>query len=86
MKDKEAEEASLSIFKKKIEDQLDVSNANGSELNLAKQLNQELKEEKKKTKLVEKDLIRKEKTLAEAGSLLLLRKKAQTIWGDQEDE
>jgi transposase-like protein len=61
-------------------------NANGSELNLTKQLNQELKEEKKKTKSVEKDLFRKEKALAEAAALLLLRKKAQAIWGDQEDE
>jgi len=60
-------------------------NANGSELNLTKQLNQELKEEKEKTKLAEKDLSRKEKALAEAASLLLLRKKAQAIWGDQED-
>jgi len=60
-------------------------NANGSELNLSKQLNQELKEERKKTKTVEKDLIRKEKALAEAAALLLLRKKAQAIWGDQED-
>lgn len=60
--------------------------ANGSELNLTKQLNQELKEEKKKTKLVEKDLLRKEKALAEAAALLLLRKKAQAIWEVPEDE
>ncbi len=56
------------------------------ESNQAKQLNQELKEEKKRAKQLEKDLQKKEKALAEAAALLLLRKKAQAIWGDQEDE
>jgi transposase len=49
-------------------------------------LNQELKEEKKRAKSLEKDLHKKEKALAGAAALLLLRKKAQAIWGDQEDE
>lgn len=61
-------------------------NANGREPNQTKQLNQELKEEKRKAKTLEKDLRKKEKALAEAAALLLLRKKAQAIWGDQEDE
>ncbi|MEQ6389308.1 transposase [Bacillaceae bacterium S4-13-58] len=61
-------------------------NANGLETNHTKQLNQELKEEKRKAKTLEKDLRKKEKALAEAAALLLLRKKAQAIWGDQEDE
>jgi len=61
-------------------------NANGRESNQTKQLNQELKEEKRKAKTLEKDLLKKEKALAEAAALLLLRKKAQAIWGDQEDE
>ena len=39
--------------------------------------------EKKK---LEKELIRKEKALAEAAALLVLRKNADAIWGDQEDE
>ncbi|NHC18899.1 MULTISPECIES: transposase [Bacillaceae] len=60
--------------------------ANGAESNQKKQLNQELKEEKKRAKSLEKDLRKKEKALAEAAALLLLRKKAQAIWGDQEDE
>jgi len=60
--------------------------ANGRESNQTKQLNQELKEEKKKAKVLEKDLRKKEKALAEAAAILLLRKKAQAIWGDQEDE
>ncbi|EOR23991.1 transposase [Niallia nealsonii AAU1] len=61
-------------------------NANGHKTNQTKQLNQELKEEKRKAKTLEKDLRKKEKALAEAAALLLLRKKAQAIWGDQEDE
>ncbi|MBP2243385.1 transposase-like protein [Cytobacillus eiseniae] len=60
--------------------------ANGRESNQTKQLNQELKEEKRKAKTLEKDLRKKEKALAEAAALLLLRKKAQAIWGDQEEE
>jgi transposase len=42
-------------------------------------LNQELNEEKKRAKTLEKDLLKKEKALAEASALLLLRKKAQAI-------
>jgi transposase-like protein len=60
--------------------------ANGRETNQTKQLNQELKEEKKKGRSLEKELRTKEKALAEAAALLLLRKKAQAIWGDKEDE
>jgi transposase len=61
-------------------------NANSQETNQTKQLNQELKEEKKRAKTLEKDLRKKEKALAEAAAILLLRKKAQAIWGDHEDE
>jgi transposase len=61
-------------------------NANGREVDKSKQLNQELKEERKRAKTLEKDLLKKEKALAEAAALLLLRKKAQAIWGDQEEE
>lgn len=55
--------------------------ANGQEFNQTKMLNQELKAEKKRAKTLEKDLRKKEKALAEAAALLLLRKKAQSIWG-----
>ena len=61
-------------------------NANGREFNQTKQLNQKLNEEKKRSKSLEKDLLKKEKALAEAAAILLLRKKAQAIWGDKEDE
>ncbi|UOY92118.1 transposase [Ectobacillus sp. JY-23] len=60
--------------------------ANGNETPQTKQLHQDLKEEKRRAKTLEKDLRKKEKALAEAAALLLLRKKAQAIWGDQEEE
>lgn len=61
-------------------------NANTGELNQTKKLSSELKEEKKRSADIEKDLLKKEKALAEAAALLLLRKKARAIWGDPEDE
>jgi len=41
---------------------------------------------KKKTRALEKDLMRKEKALAETAALLVLKKKVQEIWGEPEDE
>jgi transposase len=60
--------------------------ANGQVFDQSKQLKGSLKEEQKRTKQLEKDLQKKEKALAEAAALLLLRKKAQAIWGDDEEE
>ena len=40
---------------------------------------------KRKTKALEKELTRKEKALAEAAALLVLKKKVQDIWGDKEE-
>ena len=40
----------------------------------------------KRIKELERDLHRKEKALAETAALLVLRKKAQAIWGESEDE
>jgi len=40
----------------------------------------------KKVKSLEKELARKEKALAETAALLVLRKKANAIWGPGEDE
>jgi transposase len=60
--------------------------ANGSETDAPKHRSQDLKEEKKRGKLLEKELRKKEKALVEAATLLLLRKKVRAIWGDQEDE
>lgn len=52
-------------------------------LKKAKQKEQELK---RKTLALEKELNRKDKALAEAAALLVLKKKAQAIWGEQKDE
>jgi hypothetical protein len=40
----------------------------------------------KKVRTLEKELRRKEKALAEASALLLLKKKMDAIWGDQEED
>lgn len=61
-------------------------NANATINKNPKKLEEELNEEKKRTKDLEKDLRKKEKALAETAALLVLRKKAQAIWGDPEDE
>jgi hypothetical protein len=42
--------------------------------------------DKKKIKELERDLHRKEKALAETTALLVLKKKADLIWGDEENE
>jgi transposase-like protein len=44
------------------------------------------KEDRKRIRQLEKELHRKEKALAEAAALLILRKKAQAIWGDKEED
>lgn len=44
------------------------------------------KEDRKRIRQLEKELQRKEKALAEAAALLILRKKAQAIWGDKEED
>ena len=44
------------------------------------------KQKEKENRALEKELLRKEKALAEAAALLVLRKKADAIWGDQEEE
>jgi transposase-like protein len=42
--------------------------------------------EARKVRELEKELQRKEKALAEASALLVLKKKAQAIWGDEDDD
>ena len=42
--------------------------------------------ESKRVRELEKDLRRKEKALAETAALLVLKKKAQEIWGDEDDD
>lgn len=42
--------------------------------------------DRKRIKQLEKELHRKEKALAEAAALLILRKKAQAIWAAPEED
>lgn len=42
--------------------------------------------EARKIRELEKELRRKDKALAEASALLVLKKKAQAIWGDEDDD
>ena len=51
-----------------------------------KYIEDELKAEKQRIKALEKELRMKEKALAETAALLVLRKKAQAIWGEVEEE
>lgn len=41
--------------------------------------------DKKRIKELERELKRKDRALAETAALLVLRKKAQAIWGDEEE-
>lgn len=60
--------------------------ANGAETTDTKELKQELQNEKKRTKSLEKELTRKEKALAETATLLVLRKKLSAILGENEED
>lgn len=53
---------------------------------LSKAEREELRTTKQRCKQLEKELARKEKALAEAAALMILRKKADAIWGDPEGE
>lgn len=60
--------------------------ANQTTIEDPKELKESLKEEKERNKKLEKELRIKEKALAETAALLVLRKKANAIWGDPEEE
>jgi transposase-like protein len=51
-----------------------------------KKRREELAELKRKNKELEKELQRKDKALAETAALLALKKKAEAIWGDDEED
>lgn len=67
----------LSLWEQELRDK--ISDKNKSE-------KQKYNELKKKYKILEKELLRKEKALAEAAALLVLKKKADILWGDNEDD
>jgi transposase len=52
----------------------------------SKEIKQQLHEEKKRAKELEKELTRKEKALAETAALLVLRKKLDAILGENEED
>jgi len=60
------------------------ANANAAEM--AKSQREQTKEDQKRIRALEKELNRKEKALAEVAALLVLRKKAQAIWGDTSED
>ena len=60
--------------------------ANGGVAEEASRLSKESKEKDKEIKKLQKELKRKEAALAETAALIVLRKKAQAIWGDNEED
>ena len=61
-------------------------NANGGVAEQSKSLQKNLKDKEKEVKQLNKELRRKEAALAETAALLVLRKKAQAVWGDHEED
>lgn len=61
-------------------------NANNNEKERNTKAGKELREERRQKEKLEKELQRKEKALAEAAALLVLRKKANAIWGTEEED
>jgi len=59
--------------------------ANDWERSSTARLSQATREEKKRIKVLERELARKDRALAETAALLVLRKKAAAIWGGDED-
>ena len=59
--------------------------ANGGVAQQAARLQKDLREKEREIKKLEQELRRKEAALAEMAALLVLRKKANAIWGDGED-
>ena len=62
------------------------SAANANAAQVAKGQRAQSKGDQKRILSLEKELNRKEKALAEVAALLVLRKKAQAIWGGQEED
>lgn len=60
--------------------------ANDGEKEKNTKASKELREERKEKEKLAKELQRKEKALAEAAALLVLRKKADAIWGMEEED
>jgi transposase-like protein len=63
---------------------LDIETSIDKEPGAVKEIKEELYEEKRKNKILEKELNRKEKALAEAAALLVLQKKFQAFMEEEE--
>ncbi len=75
------------IYPEQVREWRDVCmNANNGAVERRDKLSKELNAERKQKEKLEKELARKEKALAEAAALLVLRKKANAIWGTEEEE
>ena len=62
------------------------SSGAGSDGHLSVEERRSLQQERQKNRKLEKELKRKEKALAEAAALLVLRKKYNALFEDHEDE
>lgn len=60
--------------------------ANDWERAATSRIARETRDDKKRIQQLERELARKEKALAEAAALMILRKKADAIWGPREGE
>jgi transposase-like protein len=60
--------------------------ANAHSAERTREQREQSKNDRKRIKQLEKELHRKERALAEAAALLILRKKALAIWGEHEDD
>lgn len=60
--------------------------ANGGVAQQATKLQKELRDKEKEIQQLSKELKRKESALAETAALLVLRKKASAIWGENEED
>lgn len=60
--------------------------ANGNVAQESQQLRKDLNDTRKQMNQINRELKRKEAALAETAALLVLRKKAQAVWGEPEDE
>ena len=57
----------------------------GLQNGFSKKTAKQKKADKKRIRALEKEIHRKDKALAETAALLVLKKKVQEIWGDEED-
>ena len=60
--------------------------ANATPGELSREFREQSKSDRKEIKELKKDLQRTEKALAETAALIILRKKAQAIWGEPEED